>query len=76
MKGIAKIIKLSKNQHKWILLAAILITIQAVLQQVTPITLKFVVDELSKQIKTGNGNFQTLTYLFGLIFAVNIAIPS
>ena len=74
MQGIAKIIKLSKNQHKWIILAALLITIQAVLQQVTPITLKFVVDELSLQIKTGNGNFQKLTYLFGLIFVVNIAI--
>lgn len=72
MKNIFKIIKLSKPQHKWIAVACILITIQAVLQQATPITLKFVVDELSKQISTGKGDFQKLTFLFILILAINV----
>ncbi|HEX9722434.1 MAG TPA: ABC transporter ATP-binding protein [Candidatus Paceibacterota bacterium] len=74
MSSIFKIIKLSKPQHKWIILACALITIQAALQQATPITLKFVVDELSKQISTGTGNFQLLTALFALILAINIVL--
>ena len=74
MGNIFKIIKLSKSQHKWIVVASILIVIQAVLQQATPITLKFVVDELSKQISSGTGNFETLSYLFAIILAINIAL--
>lgn len=72
MKSIFKIIKLSKPQHRWITVACILITIQAVLQQATPVTLKYVVDELSQQISKGNGDFQKLTFLFVLILAINL----
>jgi ATP-binding cassette, subfamily B, bacterial len=72
--NIYKIIKLSKPQHGWIIVACVLITIQAILQQVTPITLKFVVDELSEQIATGTGDFQRLTLLFVFILSVNIAL--
>jgi ATP-binding cassette, subfamily B, bacterial len=72
MKNIWKIFKLSKPQHKLIAIACTLITLQAVMQQATPITLKYVVDELSKQINTGNGNYQRLTFLFGLILIINI----
>ncbi len=73
MKNIFKIIKLSKPQHKWIIVACVLITIQAVLQQATPVAIKYVVDELSRQIGSGNGNFQNLTLLFALILVINIA---
>ncbi len=72
MKNIFKIIKLSRPQHKWIVVACLLITVQAVLQQATPITLKYVVDELSKQISKGTGDFQKLTFLFALILSINI----
>src|SRR3989344_8471680 len=72
MGNIWKILKLSKPQHKWILVACIIITVQAVLQQATPITLKFVVDELSAQIADGTGDYQKLTFLFALILAINI----
>ena len=74
MNSILKIIKLSKPQHKWIILACVLITIQAVLQQATPVTLKFVVDELSKQISDGTGSYERLTFLFVVILAINIAV--
>lgn len=74
MKNIGKIVALSKPQHKWILVACVLITVQAILTQATPITLKFVVDELSKQISAGNGNYQHLTYLFGVILLINLSI--
>lgn len=72
MKNIFKILKLSKPQHKAIAVACLLITFQAVLQQLTPITLKFVVDELSKQISNGTGDYQRLTFLFVLILIINV----
>jgi len=72
MGNVFKIIKLSKPQHKWIIVACILITIQATLQQATPITLKYVVDELSLQISGGSGNYQRLIFLFILILVINL----
>lgn len=72
MKNIWQIVKLSKPQHKWIVVAGVLITIQAILQQATPISLKFVVDELSNQISGGTGDYNRLIILFALIFVVNI----
>lgn len=72
MSSIFKIIKLSKPQHTWIIVACVLITVQAVLQQATPVTLKYVVDELSKQIADGTGDFQKLTLLFSFILGINI----
>lgn len=72
MKNIARIIELSKPQHRWIAVAGTLILIQALLQQATPITLKFVVDELSKHINSGTGSYQKLIGLFGLILGINI----
>lgn len=72
MQNIFKILKLSKPQHGIIGVACVIITLQAILQQATPITLKFVVDELSLQISTGNGNYQRLTLLFGLILGINV----
>jgi hypothetical protein len=64
MDNVFKIIKLSKPQHKWMVVACTLITIQAVLQQATPITFRYVVDELSLQISGGTGNYQRLIFLF------------
>lgn len=72
MNNIFKIIRLSKPQHKLIALAGILITVQAVLQQATPVTLKFVVDELSQQISTGAGDYQRLVFLFVIILMINL----
>ncbi len=72
MQSIGKIIALSKPQHRWIILACVLILIHALLQQVTPITLKFIVDELSLQIADGTGDFDTLIQLFSLILVINL----
>lgn len=74
MKNIFKIFKISKPQHKWILLACFLITIQAVLQQASPVTLKFVIDQLSAQIANKSGNYQTVIYLFALILVINLSV--
>lgn len=74
MNNIFKIFKLSKFLFGWLTVAAILITVHAILQQATPITLKFVVDELSKQISTGSGNFNRLIFLFSLILTINLSL--
>ena len=74
MQNIAKIIKLSKPQHKWIIVASIVITLQAVLQQATPILFKCVVDELSAQFADGTGSYSRLVWLFGLILSINLGI--
>ncbi len=71
MKNIAKIIQLSKPLHGFILLAGIFIVIKAALDQATPIALKYVVDELTKQVSEGAGSYQTLLWLFALILLVN-----
>lgn len=58
--------------HKWLVVACVLITIQAILQQATPVTLRYVVDELSLQINNGTGNYQRLTLLFVFILIINL----
>jgi len=73
MENIFKIVKMSKPMHRWIGVAAILITLQAILQQATPVTLKFVVDELTKQIADKNGDYQKLTVLFLIILLINVS---
>jgi len=74
MKNIFKIFKISKPQHRWIAVACVLITIQAVLQQASPVTLKYVIDELSAQIATKSGNYETVTTLFALILVINLSV--
>lgn len=74
MKNIFKIFKISKPQHKWIIIACVLITVQSVLQQATPVTLKYVVDELTAQISNGSGDYSKLIYLFGLILVINLLV--
>jgi ATP-binding cassette subfamily B protein len=72
VQNIFKIIKLAKPQHTLILVSSVLIAVRAILQQATPVTMKFVVDELSSQISTGRGNYSTVTFLFGLILVINL----
>lgn len=72
MKNVFKIIKLASPQRRWIILACVLILVQAILQQATPITMKFVVDELSAQISSGTGQYQKLVSLFSLILVINV----
>lgn len=74
VKNIFKIIKLSRPQHGLILLVCVLIAIQAMLQQVVPVSLKFVVDELTAQLASQSGSFEKLTWLFALILGVNLGM--
>ncbi|MCD8507089.1 ABC transporter ATP-binding protein/permease [Candidatus Woesebacteria bacterium] len=44
----------------------------AVLQQVTPLTLKVIVDEITQQLQTGDGSLQRLSFWLGIIFVINV----
>ncbi len=72
MNNIFKILRLSKPMHRWLIVACVLITIQAILQQATPVTLRYVVDELSLQISDGTGNYERLILLFAFILVINL----
>jgi ATP-binding cassette subfamily B protein len=74
MSNILKLVKLAKLLHGWIILSAVLITLQALLQQATPVTLKFVVDELTAQITSGTGDYNRLLFFFAIILGINIAL--
>lgn len=72
MKNIFNIIRLSKPQHALIAVSGFLILIQAMLNQATPVALKFLVDGLTAHIATGQGQYGELLFLFLLILAINV----
>lgn len=74
MGSIAKILKLSRPLHGWIVVAVILIISQSVLQLATPVVLKNVVDQLSVQISRGTGDYSSLFSQFILILIINLAV--
>ncbi len=72
MGNVLKILKLARPQRNYIFVACVLITVEAILTQATPVTLKFVVDELSAQISGGTGDYERLILLFSLILIINV----
>lgn len=72
MKNISKIIKISKPLHKLLAIIGLLIIITATLEQVVPLLSKYIVDEIVKQIQTGQGNLTLLAKLIGLGFIVGL----
>lgn len=74
MSSIAKILKLSRPLHGWIIVAVILIVAQSILQLTTPVVLKNVVDQLSLQISRGTGDYSSLFSQFILILIINLAV--
>lgn len=72
MKNIFKIISISKPLHGIFAVVSFLVLVLAVLQQVTPITLKLIVDQITEQLQTGSGNAQLLTTLLVIIFSINV----
>ena len=72
MKHIARIIQLSRPLHYLVYILSFLIVITSLLQQLFPIVTKWIVDEIEKQITTGDGSLTTLSWLIGLSFGVNV----
>lgn len=74
MSSIAKILRLSRPLHGWIIVAVILIVAQSILQLATPVVLKNVVDQLSIQISRGTGDYSSLFSQFIFILVINLAV--
>lgn len=72
MSNIFHILRLSKPYHRlyWFLSASILFA--AILQQVAPILIKQIVDEIQLQLTTGQGQLSKLYILIAITFSVNI----
>lgn len=72
MKNILKIISISKPLHGLTALIGALIVGGALLDLVSPIISKFIVDQIVLQVKNKNGDFHVLTFLILLTLAVNL----
>jgi ATP-binding cassette subfamily B protein len=72
MKNIGKIITLSKPLYKKLLGLSFLVLLMSALQQVQPFFVKFIVDDIQKQITTGGGEVGRITYLMGGMLIVNL----
>lgn len=72
MKNIIGIIKLSKPLHKLFLAVGILILITSLLDLVTPILSKFIVDNIVSNLQNKSGNVQNLIYLISLSFIASL----
>lgn len=72
MRNIFKIIRLAKPLYPIMYSIGFLILLSAILQQLSPIISKFIVDEIELSITGEGGNRDQLFFLIGLAFAANI----
>ncbi len=72
MKNIIRIIKISKPLHKLVAALGILILITAILNLVAPLLSKLIVDEITAQIQTHNGDMQRLIFLIFVAFGSSL----
>jgi ATP-binding cassette subfamily B protein len=73
MKNIINIFKLARPMYGIIGFIAFLILTTSILDLITPIISKSIVDEIVKHISTKNGSLNSLTFLIALSFGISIA---
>lgn len=73
MQNIIKIIKISKPLHRTFLVVALLIVTSSILELITPVISKFIVDEIVGELADKSGNLTRLEILIGIAFAASIA---
>lgn len=71
MKNILQIIKLSQPLHRLFILLAILIFITSILDLVTPVLSKFIVDNIVANLQHKSGNIDNLIILISTAFAAS-----
>lgn len=71
MKNILKIIQISKPLHKLFFALSILILTTSVLDLITPILSKFIVDNIVSNLQHRTGNLGNLVFLISLAFAAS-----
>lgn len=72
MRNILKIIKISKPLHILAGVIGILIFLGAILDLVSPIISKFIVDQIVEQVKSKNGDLHQLTFLVLLTLVISL----
>lgn len=72
MRNIFRIIKLTKPLIRIEIILALLIFFSSLLGQVYPLISKAIVDEITKNVRTGDGEVNTLFLLIGLGFGINV----
>src|SRR3989344_7249728 len=64
MSNTFRILKISKPFHKLLIILTVLIVVSAILGLVSSVLTKFIVDELQKNITTGNGDLTKVVWFF------------
>ncbi|PIP51728.1 hypothetical protein COX09_05515, partial [Candidatus Beckwithbacteria bacterium CG23_combo_of_CG06-09_8_20_14_all_47_9] len=72
MTNIKKIITLSRPLYRFTLLLSLLVLVMSVLQQVQPFLIKFIVDNIQKQLTEQSGDLTTVSWLMLGILGVNL----
>ena len=72
MQHILRIISICKPYHKYVWILSLLILLSAVLQIISPILFKQVIDQAEQQLVSGNGDLKRAYTLLGLMFVVGL----
>lgn len=74
MKNISKIIRLSRPLFTKLTFLSLLVLVMSILQQIQPFFVKFIVDDIQKQITSGSGNIQkVISLMIGMLILNLIA---
>ncbi|MBI4137355.1 ABC transporter ATP-binding protein, partial [Candidatus Roizmanbacteria bacterium] len=73
MSHIFKLLKLAKPFHKYLIVLAILIMVSSILDLSGTVVMKFVVDEIEKQIRDQSGELSRVYALLTLMFGFNLS---
>ena len=71
MNSIFRIIKIAKPFHKLIYILSLLILVSSLIDVSASVLIKFVIDELERQLTTGSGSLAKAVNLLALMFALN-----
>lgn len=74
MTNIQKIAALSRPLYRYTLILSLLVLIISALQQVQPFLIKFIVDNIQKQLTEKTGDFRTVSLLMLAILGVNLLV--
>jgi ATP-binding cassette subfamily B protein len=72
MSNIVKIVKLARPFYKYLVLLSFIIVLVAILEISSSIVIKYIIDEIQKQITTGTGNIVTASWLFGITLFISL----
>ena len=72
MSNIVKILKLARPFYKNLTLIGLVIMLVAILEISSSVVVKYIIDEIQRQITTGTGNIVTAAWLFGITLVISL----